>query len=1380
MSRTFFILAIVAALVLMLFYGWLAFNWQSRPFLGVMYSQTLTIEGVYAMSADPWPAFEAGMRPGDRIVGIGLGQSLDADYRVASKQLNDFLLSKYPSAPVMLRIERPLVEGVEATRDHVFCEDAPAEGAPATGGVEKVPCTVNFQLAAFPIVDFLIQFVVGYAVGVAFLALSLIILRRFWNQPVARTIGALSLVMAVLVAGIFDVYTTQVLSATLLPVSVVIVGGLLQGLFLNFPSPLVLVKRRPWLRYVPVILTLAVGVAVLVSAAISNAETFWQPWDFAAVYLLASIVVLVLGLVRRLRWAISPSIRDKCGIVLSTSLLTVVPLLVWIVSDAVQAAFPDQNLSFHFSLVTPFLYLFTLGFFYAIAQERLPNTDAWLRQGLIYSLMGVAIALGYGLLVTGFTILTGSFVQANNPLVIAITIFLMALLFVPIRNALERRIDSAYFRKHRLYQQRVEALAQELTTVSTLGGVVEAIRGHLNDTLAPTHTFVFFPNLEAELYVAHGVPMPETDIRFDIRSPLVSLLSRQHRALYLEPGQELPPELALERARLAVLSAPVLVPMSGQNRLSGILVVGPRQTGERYHYEDLNFVQSLADQAALAVERAQVVANLEQRVQEMNVLGQVAQAVNFTIEFDDLLELIYAQTNRVINAPNFYIALRDPNTDEMYYAFYTEDEERIVDRESVRWRMGRDLLSEIARTGRPVRVENYAAEITRRGGESWLDNPNMKAWMGVPLNAPAYTLGVMCVGSTNLNITYTDEQLKILWQIADQAATAIDKARLFRETEIRARQLNSLNQISTQLATVFQEPDRLLELITLSAVGILEAEAGSLLLVDPETGELEFRVASGEDADDLVGTRLPPGTGLVGTVADRGEPVIVNDTTRDPRWFSGVDADTGVRTTTLMAAPLIASTGVIGVLEVINKQDGGVFVEDDKRLLTTFAGQAAIAIENARLFQMTDQQLAARVDELDTMQQIDRQLNETLELLRVFEITLDWALKESGATAGALGVVQDEPPSIRIGFYRGYPEDSIEARFDSVWPLNQGIMGRVVRTGNPELVSDVSIDSDYVEILPGAASQLTVPLFTGGRVTGVIILESVRSNAFGLLTLDFISRLAEHASPAIANAALFSQLERANESRSEFVGFVAHELKTPMTSIKGFADLLLGGVVGPVNEQQRGFLSTIRGNVERMNTLVSDLNDVTKLQTDRMYMEKSPIQFRNVVVETLRPLQQQIEDKGQDLDMQVPEDLPLVYGDQNRLIQVLTNLITNAHKYTPPSGAVTIMAEAGRNVWSTGGPSEVLHVTVKDNGIGISEEDRARLFTPYFRSSNPLATEQPGTGLGLVIVRGIVEQHDGQIWVESTLGEGSTFHFTVPLASVVTETRAAADPAAAD
>jgi signal transduction histidine kinase len=276
-------------------------------------------------------------------------------------------------------------------------------------------------------------------------------------------------------------------------------------------------------------------------------------------------------------------------------------------------------------------------------------------------------------------------------------------------------------------------------------------------------------------------------------------------------------------------------------------------------------------------------------------------------------------------------------------------------------------------------------------------------------------------------------------------------------------------------------------------------------------------------------------------------------------------------------------------------------------------------------------------------------------------------------------------------------------------------------------------------------------------------LETNHEPRFKAVDLVFLQRLAEHASIAISNAQYYAELRRASQSKSEFVSFVAHELKNPLTSIKGYADVLITGAAGGLTEAQKNFLGTIRANAERMNTLVSDLNDVTKLQTDNLRISLAPVDLREVVGETVRPFQKQIEDKGQQLTINVPVDLPFVLADHNRIIQVLTNLVSNAHKYTPPSGQIAIEAALERAEEQQAG--QRVHISVRDSGIGMSQDDLDRLFTPYFRSDNPAAREQPGTGLGLTITRGIIQRHNGEVWVESAPGAGTRFHFTLPAVS---------------
>jgi len=741
--------------------------------------------------------------------------------------------------------------------------------------------------------------------------------------------------------------------------------------------------------------------------------------------------------------------------------------------------------------------------------------------------------------------------------------------------------------------------------------------------------------------------------------------------------------------------------------------------------------------------------------------------LNIPMDFDTLLEFVFAQVDKVIPSPNFYIVLRDPRSDELFYAFYQEGGERISEKEGQRWPMGRDLLSEVIRSQQPFRTDNYPREMQRRDSSNRIDNQNLRAWLGVPLNAgETSTLGCLAMASTDANQTYSEDQTRIFWSIADLAATAIYKTRLFSETSELARQMQILNDTSARLATLYEDVDALLQSITEAAVDILTCEAGSLLLVDEDTGELVFRCAVGGPGQDLIGERIPSNTGIAGTVVMTGRHLIVNEANRDPRWFGEVgvnnDSPKAFATNSILAVPLNARGKVIGVLEVINKKDMTSFDDDSVNLMTTFAGQAAIAIENANLFRLTDEALAERVKQLFNMQRIDQELNRTLDLQRVVDLTVDNALRESNADAGALALVSMEPPGLRVVGCAGYPEKILVP--GTMFAMEEGPLSQTYETAQSILRSVLPGTSSTLMVLPGAINQLCVPLITGETVTGVLLLESTLQNTFTPMTAEHIQGLAEHANTAITNARLFAQLGEANQGRTKIMRTVAHELNNPMTSIKGYADFMITGVFGQLNERQRDMMLTIQRNVVRMQQIVEDLRDMTAQETGTLQLKFGVVNFYNVVLDAVRPQQRSLDEKHQTLVLNVSEKLPRVWGDEIRLIQVMVNFVSNANKYTPEGGTITITAEESPNMWDPEGAKQVIHCQVTDTGIGMSKGDLNSLFKPYWRSENPLAQEQKGTGLGMSLTKGLIESHGGRVWVESTINVGTTFHFTVPLA----------------
>jgi CheY-like chemotaxis protein/two-component sensor histidine kinase len=212
-----------------------------------------------------------------------------------------------------------------------------------------------------------------------------------------------------------------------------------------------------------------------------------------------------------------------------------------------------------------------------------------------------------------------------------------------------------------------------------------------------------------------------------------------------------------------------------------------------------------------------------------------------------------------------------------------------------------------------------------------------------------------------------------------------------------------------------------------------------------------------------------------------------------------------------------------------------------------------------------------------------------------------------------------------------------------------------------------------------------------------------------------------------------------------------------MTSIKGYADLLLMGSVGPLTDGQEKFLSIVRSNVDRLKILVDDLLDISRIESGRLELTPEPTDVRETVAEVVASMEARAEEKDLQLHADLPEGLPMAQADPDRLGQILTNLVGNACQYTPDGGEVVVSAQS---------EAEEIQITVGDTGIGISDEDQERIFSRFFRADSPPVQSTPGTGLGLSIVRSLVELHGGEIWLESELGEGSSFSFTLPVAEM--------------
>lgn len=561
--------------------------------------------------------------------------------------------------------------------------------------------------------------------------------------------------------------------------------------------------------------------------------------------------------------------------------------------------------------------------------------------------------------------------------------------------------------------------------------------------------------------------------------------------------------------------------------------------------------------------------------------------------------------------------------------------------------------------------------------------------------------------------------------------------------------LAALYEVSAQLGTTLDLKE-LLNLVMDSIIQLTGAERGFLMLFDEETGELKTMAARNVDQETLDGRSMEISRTVVRRAVSSGQAILTDNAQEDDR-FAGHQSVVGYQLRSIMCAPLRARGRIIGAVFVDNRLFTSVFSKEDLALLEAFTNQAAMAIDNARLFTQTDQALARRVEELSLFQRIDQELNRSLDLNRVLSLALDWAMNLTAAEGGSIGLIEQDESEVlflRLLVHKGGEDHELKNV-----PADHPVLAQVLADQNSVHLRNVSA----AQAIDGtvAAAQLAVPIKREGTVIGLITLESQHTTVFGPEDIAFVERLADRAAVAIENSRLYEAIHAANKAKNDFISVVTHELRIPMTSIRGYTDLILGGLVGPLTDQQREFLTTVKRNLDRMSVLIRDLSDINRIESGRMKFELAPFDLDEALDDVVSSLREAIDGRKQTLIVEVAPDFPPVYADRTRISQVLTNLISNAHKYTPEGGQITVRAAAN---------GTHAQVQVIDTGIGISEEDQAKLFTQFFRSDDSAVREQTGWGLGLSIVKKMVEAQGGEISCHSVLREGSNFTFTIPLA----------------
>jgi signal transduction histidine kinase len=471
---------------------------------------------------------------------------------------------------------------------------------------------------------------------------------------------------------------------------------------------------------------------------------------------------------------------------------------------------------------------------------------------------------------------------------------------------------------------------------------------------------------------------------------------------------------------------------------------------------------------------------------------------------------------------------------------------------------------------------------------------------------------------------------------------------------------------------------------------------------------------------------------------------------------------------TVLSVPMLREDKLIGVITTW-RREVRPFSDKQVALVKTFADQAVIAIENARLLQELQQrtrELVRSVEELKALGEVGRAVSSTLDLETVLTRIVSHAVQLSGTDGGAI-YEYDEPSEEFLLRATDHMEEELISALRAHPPrLGDGVVGRAASSREPIQISNISEEHGYPprmrEILArfGFRASLAVPLLREDRIIGGLVVRRKSTGEFPPEVIELLKTFATQSALAIQNARLFReiedkgrQIEAANRHKSEFLANMSHELRTPLNAIIGFSEVLLDPSLKVTEEDQTQFLTDVLSSGKHLLGLINEILDLAKIEAGRMELQIEPALMSDIleaVQNTMRPLAVKKDVNLHAESGELPEPFPM---DGARIKQVLLNLVGNAVKFTPEGGRVWVRADS---------EDGVVRIEVGDTGPGIAAEDHERIFLEFQQAGSEAGKPQ-GTGLGLALAKKFVEMHGGKIWLESEVGKGSRFFFTIPI-----------------
>jgi GAF domain-containing protein len=832
--------------------------------------------------------------------------------------------------------------------------------------------------------------------------------------------------------------------------------------------------------------------------------------------------------------------------------------------------------------------------------------------------------------------------------------------------------------------------------------------------------------------------------------------------------------MAVGGVNVAGIRSMVAVPMFKENEPIGVLSIYRKEV-RPFTERQIELVQNFAAQAVIAIENTRLLSELRESLQQQTATADVLKVISrSTFDLQTVLDTLTESAARLCDADMACI-VRPEHGHFLFAANYRFPQAFVDLVLAMPVAAGRGTLAgRVLAESRAVHIPDVQADPEYQFGEGQ-QIAGFRAGLGVPLLREGTAVGVIVLMRKQAR-PFTDKQIELVNTFADQAVIAIENVRLFEAEQQRTRELAESLQQQTATADVLKvisrsafELQTVLDTRVESAARLCRADKSQILLPS-ETEHGFYAVASfgfSHEYNEYLRTlTFAPGReGVVGRVLLERKPVQIADVLDDPDYrLQETQRLGGFRTH--LGLPLLREGHPIGIL-VVSRTTVAPFDDRHIELLTTFADQAVIALENTRLFAEVQQRteelsesLQQQIATADVLKVISRS---TFDLQAVLDALVESAARLCDASNAF--IYRRDGPTYRLdstfGFSAEYKEYMIER---PIAPGRETLIGRTTIEGKVIHILDALNDPEYTwresQLRGGYRTMLGVPLMREGVPVGVLSLTRTEVKPFTDRQIELLTTFADQAVIAIENVRLFDeiqdksrQLEVASQHKSQFLANMSHELRTPLNAILGYTELMADGIYGELPEKTMSVLKRLESNGRHLLGLINDVLDLSKIEAGQLTLELSDYSLEDIaqtVRSTLEPL---AADKKLAFKIEVAPKLPPGHGDGRRLTQVVINLVGNAIKFTD-TGEVVIKATATDGAF---------HLSVCDTGPGISAANQAKLFQEFQQADNAVTRKKGGTGLGLAISKRIVEMHGGKIWVESQLGHGSTFAFTLPV-----------------